>query len=96
MNKFKIIAAPPGQAPEWVRNEWIGLELPLDEPANGVQMGVLGGQAENVGGCAVRGDIAIDLLEGKSPDAAQWWKVNAPHVMCGRLVFARDVCEIFE
>ena len=29
MNKIRIIACPPGEAPESVRKAWIGLELPL-------------------------------------------------------------------
>jgi hypothetical protein len=27
--KIRIIAVPPGEAPFWVRQEWVGLELPL-------------------------------------------------------------------
>ena|SRR2546430_8336808 len=29
MNKIRIVACPPGEAPESVRKAWIGLELPL-------------------------------------------------------------------
>jgi hypothetical protein len=28
---IRIIAVPPGPAPEWVREEWVGLVLPLPE-----------------------------------------------------------------
>jgi hypothetical protein len=27
--KVRIIAVPPGEAPLWVREKWVGLELPL-------------------------------------------------------------------
>jgi hypothetical protein len=27
--KIRIVAVPPGEAPFWVRQEWVGLELPL-------------------------------------------------------------------
>ena len=26
---IKIVSVPSGEAPEWVRKEWVGLELPL-------------------------------------------------------------------
>lgn len=28
-NAIRIIAVPPGEAPFWVRQQWVGLELPL-------------------------------------------------------------------
>ena len=28
-SKIRIVATPPGQAPLWVREKWVGLELPL-------------------------------------------------------------------
>jgi hypothetical protein len=30
-NKIRIIAVPPGEAPLWVREKWVGLELPLSQ-----------------------------------------------------------------
>jgi len=27
--RIRIIAIPPGEAPPWVREQWVGLELPL-------------------------------------------------------------------
>ena len=27
--RVRIIATPPGEAPQWVREKWVGLELPL-------------------------------------------------------------------
>ncbi len=27
--KIRIVSVPPGQAPRWVRREWVGLELPI-------------------------------------------------------------------
>ncbi|HTD52198.1 MAG TPA: hypothetical protein VK780_04160 [Thermoanaerobaculia bacterium] len=27
--RIRIIAIPPGEAPQWVREQWVGLELPL-------------------------------------------------------------------
>ena len=31
MAKIRIVAVPPGQAPKWVREQWVGLELPVAE-----------------------------------------------------------------
>jgi hypothetical protein len=28
-HRIRIIAIPPGEAPPWVREQWVGLELPL-------------------------------------------------------------------
>jgi hypothetical protein len=28
-SRIRIIAIPPGEAPAWVREQWVGLELPL-------------------------------------------------------------------
>jgi hypothetical protein len=44
--KIRIIAVPPGEAPFWVRQEWVGLELPLTRyvrPQNALTFGVLSG-----------------------------------------------------
>jgi hypothetical protein len=27
--RIRIVSAPPGEAPQWVREQWIGCELPL-------------------------------------------------------------------
>ncbi|WP_420967183.1 hypothetical protein [Bradyrhizobium sp. B120] len=31
---IRIVAVPPGEAPYWVREKWIGLELPVERHAN--------------------------------------------------------------
>lgn len=35
VRRVRIVAVPPGEAPQWVREQWVGLELPLaqDSPA---------------------------------------------------------------
>jgi len=43
---IRIIAIPPGEAPSWVREKWVGLELPLADGDSVVQVftsGVLSG-----------------------------------------------------
>ena len=95
--KIRIIDVPPGQAPDWVRKAWVGLEIPLAvqlSAASSLQEGVLGGKPENLGGFQVRGEIAITLLSKKSPEAAKWWHRNAPYVLSEILVFKKNVCEL--
>ncbi len=97
MSSIKIIATPPGQAPEWVREEWIGVEIPIPkQPSRGIQMGVRGGKAENAGGHQVDTREAMEALRKKSPEAADWWEQNVPLASIPSLVFSKDVCEVIE
>lgn len=96
MAKVEITSTPPGQAPDWVRNAWIGLVLPIDEdPQVGFQMGVNGGEAQNKGGYRVQTEEALEILSSANQDAAQWWYENLP-IMPSWLVFHRDVCRFVE
>ena len=89
-----IVSVPPGEAPLWVREKWVGLKLPLSysTPKTCFTMGVMSmpstrlGQlwallrvrAERVSGYVVEGSGAVDILERSSPEAAAWWQKNAP------------------
>jgi hypothetical protein len=96
----RIVAVPPGEAPEQVRRAWIGLELPVtrhtpDAGSSRVE-GVLSSQAAYCAdGYAVYGGEAVRILAIKDPMAAAWWHSNAPHVVRGgyELVFPANVCE---
>ena len=51
---IKIVAAPIGEAPLWVREAWIGLTLPLSHPTRSRQypvIGVLTGPRTFLGQC---------------------------------------------
>ena len=63
--KIRMIAVPPGDAPEWVRNAWVGLELPLvpDAPDNRDM---------------VYSHEAVAVLAAANPNAADWWRANFP------------------
>ncbi|MBI5262920.1 MAG: hypothetical protein HY852_13995 [Bradyrhizobium sp.] len=108
---IQIVAVPPGDAPYWVRERWVGLELPLadsEEHRRFLTFGVLSqprslwkqllalllGRAEVVEGYAVDAAPAVDILGRSSPEAAAWWRENAPRVIApGRyLVFHAHVC----
>ena len=95
--KVRIIRAPVGEAPEWVREAWVGLELPLAEldettvETSGVLSGPrtplgywwarLRGKTDPMTGYVVRSARAIQILAGARPDAAQWWRTHA-HRFC--------------
>jgi hypothetical protein len=105
-SRIKIIAVPPGQAPEEVRKEWVGAEIPLlaEQETQGFEIGVLGGEPDpqNIGGFRVDPDEAICALIAKntteSSNAAKWWIYWRENTRGGRtcdaLVFAKEVCKI--
>lgn len=90
--RIRIVDIPPGQAPEWVRKEWIGLELPAAKPRSLFQIGVKFGPPSNLGGYQVDAKTAIDVLREKSPKAAEWWDGHLPKKF-DWLIFKKDVCE---
>jgi hypothetical protein len=89
-----ITSVPPGEAPLWVREKWVGLELPvrysvpkiwitcgiLSAPSTrlGQLWWILRGRAERVSGYLVEASRAVGILERSSPEAAAWWHENAP------------------
>jgi hypothetical protein len=109
--KIRIIAAPPGEAPLHIREAWIGVVLATrsEKPAQFPSLGVLTGPGNLVGqfvaalrgrvaieyGYAVNARDAIDTLARSRPDAAAWWRENAPDLLQPQeeFVFAASVCE---
>jgi hypothetical protein len=97
---LRILGTPPGEAPEEIRRAWVGIELPLrhgeTEPSRLPTLGVLSEQGpEMTTGYAVDGRAAVAALASRSPEAAAWWRENAPHVVASgyRLFFPPEVCE---
>ena len=112
MPDIRIIAVPPGEAPLWVREKWVGLKLPLAVGTRAVEargVGVLTapksffaflgalfrGETHVTTGYVARADVAVDLLEAASPDAAKWWRENTPQLLERRrlFIFDKDSCE---
>jgi len=98
--RILVTAVPPGEAPEEVRRAWVGLELPLARGEKGARsaetVGVVSEQAEEPSrGFAVEGAQAVAILAAQRPDAAAWWRANAPQVAAPgyQLVFDSTVCE---
>jgi hypothetical protein len=90
-----ITSAPTGEAPEWVREKWVGLSLPVAGAGvyrtSGVLTGPHGalsrlvarytGKLRQESGYRVNALAAIQVLEAAHPDAAAWWRQNAPHLL---------------
>jgi hypothetical protein len=90
---IRIVGVPPGEAPLWVREKWLGLELPLagfPSPAEYFTLGLSGprtrlgqlwavvrGRASRVSGYPVEGSRAVEVLEKSNPEAAAWWREHA-------------------
>jgi hypothetical protein len=94
---IEITSRPLGEAPEWVRDQWIGLILPTSDhaPTTIKGYGVLSGprsilddilrqllgRTERYEGYIVDTAEAIAVLEARSPEAAAWWRANTPHLL---------------
>ena len=108
---IRITSVPPGEAPLWVREKWVGLELPTIAPPQarvystvgtvsgpisclGLLVAFLRGRTEKTSGYVVSGQAALKALSEVSPEAAAWWRANAPNfVRPGRyLVFHDSAC----
>jgi len=77
--KIRIIRTPLGQAPEEVRNNWIGIELPArfipgTVPVRGLVTNLL--EFKKSGVFQVPYQVAIEQLQRKAPAAAQWFIKN--------------------
>jgi hypothetical protein len=112
--KIKIEGVPPGEAPFQIREAWVGLVLPIVGRrsyrmwTSGVLTGArtpwgrlwsaLRGRWRKREGYAVDAAEAIRLLAIERPDAAQWWRENAPHLIGAhrRFLFERTVCQLID
>lgn len=73
---IEIIATPAGEAPDWVREAWVGCILPIRGPARVLtSSGVISGNPERVPGYCVPLEEALRSLERRGQkDAANWWR----------------------
>ena len=97
---LRIIRTPPGEAPEHIRQAWVGAKLPLrrweKEPDRHLTVGAVSKRGPEMAmGYGVDGRAAVKALASHAPDAAAWWRKHAPHVIAPgyRLWFPCDVCE---
>ncbi|MEI7480488.1 MAG: hypothetical protein WCJ59_02565 [bacterium] len=95
MKSIRITSIPNGQAPEWVKNEWIGITIPILPPVRGVALGVVTGAiVSSQSSYQVSTVQALDLLRKKNRYAAEWFEQNA--VLADRFCFAATCCELVE
>ena len=97
MKTIQIVSTPAGEAPEWVRQAWVGLDLPCTgaRPATYATRGVtaappsfwqklrgaLGYGGVPLTGYCVPAVEAVDALAMVNPEAAAWWRDNTPQLL---------------
>ena len=100
MKGIRIIACPPGFAPERIRKAWIGVtivladqEHPQEDPEEGKKQLRTG--TENLGGYQVRAGDAIEALRsaGKVQASGFWDQLLGAD---SPLIFRADVCELVD
>lgn len=104
--RIRITSVPPGDAPLWVREKWVGVELTSVLgassnifPAAGVLAPpsffaslwrLITGQSRKVNGYPVRVTSAIEELDKACPEAAMWWRENTPQLLSPSRLFVFD------
>ena len=86
---IRIIETPPGQAPESIREQWIGLELPIQEEKDDGR-GLRDGTANSGGYKVLASDAISALREAGKEEAANYWEGLLGATI---LVFRTDCCE---
>jgi hypothetical protein len=85
--EIRIVEVPPGEAPEHIRRAWVGLVLPLAAGESGRRQearatGPFGRLRQWLEGrrwhYVVPADAALNILKQAAPEAAAWWRANAP------------------
>ena len=110
--EIKIVGVSAGEAPQHVREAWVGLVFPIVGNGeyrawtSGVLTGArtplrriwaaLRGRWKRREGYVVDSAVAVFILERERPDAARWWRENAPHLLRARrrFVFESSVCQL--
>lgn len=98
--KIRIIETPSGEAPENIREQWVGLVLPVDTFVDlriGVQESMLGGppEPENIDGFPVKIEDAVNALkEAGRLKAALWFENNFFGRDATHLIFGKSFCEL--
>ncbi|MDP1815181.1 MAG: hypothetical protein Q8K92_12095 [Leadbetterella sp.] len=91
---IRITEIPKGTAPREVRKSWVGMEL-LAEVYQGPEFDLITRQEIPHRGnlYAVPKDFALEALESKDPEAAEWFHQNMPSKL-GCFTFGMDEAEL--
>jgi len=81
-----INKVPPGDGPEWVREVWVGLTIPILQEELNKKLYSPPASEDNEDEFALREDespwiegrMAFEFVKAKSIDAYKWWKENRP------------------
>lgn len=92
MAQIQILKTPPGTAPDWVREEWVGLTLPTYDITN-TNVEVTGEVVNRLGYCVSKSE-ALEVLGQSSPEAVEWWRKQTHLDNSAPFVFAREVCHL--
>jgi len=96
MMKIRITAIPPGFAPEEIRAQWVGMEIPYVPGKYDLLCGGIWSGDEQAGGYVVSTDEAIRLLLGLGKiGAAEYWKAVLSR-SGDVLRFGKEYCEVCE
>jgi len=91
MSKIKIIAIPPGFAPQEIREQWVGIEIPLSKnPIPHGEESFRSGSENGDGYQVLATEAIVALRNAGKNDAANFWK----NLAGGTLVFKKDLCEL--
>ena len=76
MFQIMIVKVPQGEAPDWVKQAWLGVVLPCIGASHSSADGVLSGEPANHGcaGYYVPQHLACEILAKTNPAAVAWWK----------------------
>jgi len=103
--EITIVKRPIGEAPDWVREAWIGLTFPvigdkqrmsaygvLTRPRNWLAQvwANLTGKSFEMTGYLVNARLAVDVLAERHPEAAAWWRTHVPEELDGERQFLFD------
>jgi len=94
--KVRIVLMPPGFAPEEIRQQWVGVEIPLidQDEADALQDNPNWDASEQYGGSIVSTSDAIAALrEAGREEAAQYWEEVQKNIGI-KLRFGAEYCEI--
>lgn len=80
---IKVLKVPDGPAPLKIREAWVGLNLLARKTLlKGPEIDFTNNNLVSRGGAyKVPLEMALEILEKKSPEAAQWFRVNCPSWM---------------
>lgn len=93
VTKIRIVLTPPGSlAPEKIRKQWVGVEIPLAPDGNHDAPGWAG--RANAGGYIVNTKDAIKALrDAKKNEAADFWE-EVEHMTGHQLRFGTEFCAV--